>query len=83
MSEENNKPIAKKKFGSVVASIWKNETEDGKAFHSVTFERLYKPKDSDTWKSTKSFDRDDLPQLVEATQMAYAWFFYGRKEEES
>jgi hypothetical protein len=41
MSEENNKPVATKKFGLVTASIWKNETADGKAYHSVTFERLY------------------------------------------
>ena len=68
---EKNKPVATKKFGVVVASIWKNEGKDGKTFHSVTVERLYKPKNSDQWKSTSSFDRDDLPKLVQAVNSAY------------
>ena len=77
---EKNKPVATKKLGLVVASIWKNEGKDGKTFHSVTVERLYKPKDSDQWKSTSSFDRDDLPKLAQALNDAYRWFFTEREE---
>ena len=78
---ENNKPVATKKFGHVVASIWRNEGKDGKPFHSVTLERLYKPKDSDQWKSTSSFDRDDLPKVAQAVTDAYRWFFTERETE--
>lgn len=80
---EKNKPVATKKLGLVIASIWKNEGKDGKAFHSVTVEKIYKPKDGDQWKSTSSFNRDDLPMLVEAVNDAYRWFFTEREREES
>ena len=65
MSEEKQKPVETKRLGNIKAAIWKNEGKDGKAFHSVTFERLYKAKDSDDWSSTSSFDRDDLPKLAQ------------------
>jgi hypothetical protein len=42
--------------GSIVASIWKNESLSGNWFN-VTVTRLYK--DGDTWKRSESFGRDD------------------------
>lgn len=57
---ENNKPIHSINFGVVEAAIWANELDDGKVVHSVTLGRLYKPADSDTWKSTPSLRRSNL-----------------------
>ena len=38
-------PHKKLRDGAVSASIWKNETKDGKIFYSVTYDRVYTDKD--------------------------------------
>jgi hypothetical protein len=57
MENEKTKPIDEIKLGSIVASIWKNESLSGSYFN-VTVTRLYK--DGDTWKRSDSFGREDL-----------------------
>ena len=57
MENEKTKPIDEIKIGSIVASIWKNESLSGSYFN-VTVTRLYK--DGDTWKRSDSFGREDL-----------------------
>ena len=58
MTETTNKPVDEVRIGRVKATIWRNETEDGKPRYNVVFSRLYK--DGDTWASTPSFGRNDL-----------------------
>ena len=57
MENEKNKPVDEIKLGSIVASIWRNESISGSYFN-VTVTRLYK--DAETWKRSDSFGRDDL-----------------------
>ena len=58
-------------FGSarVKATIWRNETDDGKARFNVVFAHLYK--DGDTWQSSQSFGRNDLLVLAKVADLAH------------
>ena len=57
------------RIGRVKATIWRNETEDGKARFNVVFARLYK--DDDTWQSSQSFGRNDLLVLAKVADLAH------------
>ena len=74
-----NKPVHEIRLGKVVASIWKNETQNGTR-HNVTFQRLYK--DGDTWKSTSSFNRDDLLLLAKVADQAHTWVYEAQQQEQ-
>ena len=67
-----NKPVHEVRLGSIKAAIWANDTEKGTR-HNVTFARLYK--DGDTWKSSESFGRDDLPLVAKVADLAHSWIF--------
>lgn len=67
-----NKPIQEVRLGSIKAAIWANDTQSGTR-HNVTFARLYK--DGDSWKSSESFGRDDLPLLAKVADLAHSWIF--------
>lgn len=67
----NNKPCHEVKVGRVKASIWENETKQGRRY-SVTVGRLYKPEDG-TWKTSASLDRDDLLPAAKAMDLAHSW----------
>lgn len=74
MSEnKKNKPAQTFRMGAVKATIWANETAEGKTFYSVTFSRGYKK--GDEWKESDSFGRDDLPRVEKLAAQAYAWIF--------
>ena len=72
----NNKPVHTIKFGLIEAAIWENTLEDGKkSIYNVTVGRLYKPEGSDTWKSTSSLRRSDLPLAVKALDAAHTYLY--------
>ena len=64
-----SKPIAKLRLGLVYANIWQRITEED-AFYSVSFERRYRDKDGN-WKSTHSFNTDDLLLLAKLADKAH------------
>ena len=64
-----NKPIDEVRIGRVKATIWRNQTEDGKSRYSVVVARLYK--DGDTWQSSQSFGRNDLLVLAKVADLAH------------
>lgn len=66
------KPIHEIRLGAVKATIWENETDNGKR-HNVQIARLYK--DGDEWKQTTSFGRDDLPLVSKVSNMAHTFIF--------
>lgn len=72
---ENKKPIHSIKFGVVEAAIWANKLDDRKVVHSATISRLYKPADSDTWKSTPSLRRSDLLLAAKALDEAHTYIY--------
>ena len=41
--------------------------------HAVTFQRVYK--DGEAWKTTDSFNREDLPLLAKVADQAHTWTY--------
>ena len=64
-----NRPVDEVRIGRVKATIWRNETEDGKARFNTVFSRLYK--DGDAWQSTPSFGRNDLLLVAKVADLAH------------
>ena len=67
MADPKKKPVHEIRFGRIKATIWANEGESG-VRHSVQLRRLYK--DGDDWKTTDSFDRDDLLLVAKVADLA-------------
>jgi hypothetical protein len=63
------KPAHEIRLGSIKATIWANETQNGRRFN-VTVCRLYKE-----WKRTESFGRDDLPLVAKVADLAHTFIF--------
>ena len=75
-SGERSKPAHEIKLAQIRASIWANQGQREDVWYSVSISRVYR--DGDTWKDTASFGRDDLPLVVKAAEMAYAWIWSQR-----
>jgi hypothetical protein len=76
VAEPKKGPVEKIRVGLITASIWENKTEKG-TFHNVTFERRYK--DGDQWKSSHSYNADDLLALAKAADLAHSKIIETRK----
>ena len=69
----NKKPVFEIRLGMIQAAIWENSSGPHRTWLSVTVSRFYK--DDGGWKNSSSFGRDDLPVVVKAMEMAYAWIW--------
>lgn len=69
-SSTTNKPIEGVRFGSVIASIWRNVTEAGHVRFSARLERVYTDSKGDR-KYTRSFGRDDLLVVAKVANQAH------------
>lgn len=61
-------------FWPLTAAIWRNETAEGKAWYSTTFERSYRDKDGKTQSAT-SFGVDDLLVIGKLADLAHSEIF--------
>ena len=77
MENEKTKPVDEIKLGSIVASIWRNESISGSYFN-VTVTRLYK--DGETWKRSDSFGRDDLLLVAKVLDLSHTRIYQLRSE---
>lgn len=68
MSDTSQSPTEQVRIGSVIASIWENETERGTR-HSVQLQKTYR--NGDSWAYTTRFGRDDLLPLAKAADQAH------------
>ena len=59
------KPVETIRHGDVSASVWRNVSEDNKAFYNVTYQKRYQ-KDGET-KYGSSFNAYDLDDLIRCT----------------
>lgn len=59
---EKKQPVKVVRSGKVVFSVWKNTNQDGKVFYSTTIKKNYKK--DDEWKTTQSFNKNDLPDVA-------------------
>ncbi|MEP1143983.1 MAG: hypothetical protein ABJH52_09700 [Henriciella sp.] len=66
----SNKPLDKLKDGMISATIWQNETEEGKTRYSVTIARSYTDGD-DKWHETNSFSTLELLMVSRLAGKAY------------
>ncbi|MGA2787489.1 MAG: hypothetical protein ABSF60_08175 [Verrucomicrobiota bacterium] len=78
MKTTTTRPTHEVRLGAIKAAVWRNETETGARFN-VKLSRIYK--DSDTWKSTDSFGRDDLLQAAKVLDMAHSYIHQQEQEE--
>jgi hypothetical protein len=58
------------RIGLINAAVWKRVVNEN-TFHSVTFERRYRDGEGN-WKSTHSFDTDDLLVLAKLADQAHS-----------
>ena len=73
-AEEPTRPIHEIRLGRIKAAIWANETEGGTR-HSVTISRLYKAEGDPAWRTSTTFNRDDLPLVAKVADMAHTYIF--------
>ena len=66
----SNKPLAKLKDGMITATIWQNDTEEGKPRFSVSIVRNYTDA-NDNWHETSSFSSLELLLVSRLAQKAY------------
>lgn len=66
----SNKPLDKLKDAMISATIWQNETEEGKTRYSVTIARSYTDAD-DKWNETNSFSTLELLMVSRLAGKAY------------
>jgi len=70
-----NQPIMKFKAGAIEATIWENEMEkEGRKFlqYSISILRNFQDKEQ-KWRSTSSYNANDLPKVTLVSQKAYEW----------
>ncbi len=67
------KPVKKIKLGSIQASIWENQSDNGKPWFNVVVTRTYR--DGEELKDTNSFGHNDLPVVSKAMDFAYGWIW--------
>ena len=74
------KPAHEVRLGKIRATLWANNGDKG-TLYNVTFSRLYKD-DSNNWKDSTSFSRDDLPIVEKAAAAAFSWIHQQRAEQQ-
>lgn len=52
-----SQPVTKFRDGTLEVAVWGNETDEGRIWYSISFERSYK--DGDEWKKTTKLNADD------------------------
>jgi hypothetical protein len=75
-----NRPVHEVRLGFVKATIWENNLGETTR-HAVTLSRIYKEKETDQWKTTESFGRDDLLLVAKAADRAHDWICDQRTNE--
>lgn len=71
--ERTHKPELEIKVGSIQASAWKNEEEEGQFHYNISLSRLYKNRQN-RWQRTKTFRQNDLSALGEVVTKLQAEF---------
>ena len=70
----NNQPIQPFKRGPIHAAIWAHEASETR-YYKVTVEKRYFVEESQEFRGTNSFGRDELPMVTSVLEEAYAAIF--------
>ncbi len=65
-----NKPVDRVMLGNVQLAIWRNTSQKGNVYYSVTPQTGYRD-DKGDWQPSNSYSRDDLLVLSQASEMAF------------
>ena len=60
--KRTQKPAFEVKVGAIHGSAWKNESEDGRYYYTISLTRLYKTREN-RWQRSSSFRQNDLSAL--------------------
>ena len=71
-SKNHNRPVHDLRLGAIKASIWENTFGENTRYN-VTLSRIYKDRESNQWKSTESFGRDELLLVAKVADSAHTW----------
>lgn len=77
--EKKAMPAHVVKLGKIQASVWANETKNGKRYN-VTACRRYQ--ENGEWKRSDSYGRDELLCVARAFEAAYDWIWTQAKQTE-
>ena len=80
--EEKKRPVKEYPFGNIKASIWENESEDGKSTYRTSFECKYKSGDGD-WKEVTSYTVQETVNLSKVLDMCFQWIVERESERRS
>ena len=70
---KQNKPVRTIRNGGLSVSIWKNTTENDKAYYSVTPQKRYSKDDGATWETANSYTQRDAILLANLLTEAANW----------
>ena len=68
------KPVAKFQAGQVSAALWENDIDvKGRTVTALkaTVQRRYKDNKTDSWKSSGSFNRNEIPLAIHCLQKCF------------
>jgi hypothetical protein len=83
--EIKNKPVTQFRAGQVTASIWATEKELNNkkvTFYNVTIVKSYMDDETEEWKQTSSFNREDLVKVALITNKAIDYIYSSKKDED-
>lgn len=65
-------PVHVVKRGVIEAAVWERQDKDGATRFQVSLSRSYRTREG-KWARTATFDRRDLPAVLECTEQAQSW----------
>ena len=77
-SHSSTKPVETFRFRGVSASVFENQTDDGKPFHKVSLVRTYR--DGKDFRTTNTFSRDELPLVMLVAKSAYEFVLSAERD---
>jgi len=77
------RPISKLQDRDLTASVWRNESQDGRFFYTVTLERVYTDKNGGLKNTDRLDARNDLLRAARLLQNAYDEFLQLRQQDKS
>lgn len=72
MSEQSNNPLVEThRDGAVSAKVWRNVSQEGKPFYSVTFQRTYTDPATNNVAESRTFQGTDILKVPQLAGDAY------------
>lgn len=73
-------PVHEIRYRAIAAAIWKNQTDAGETFYSVTVKRGWQD-ENNQWHDSTSFPFSELPTVAKAISDAHTWIAWTTKRE--